>query len=401
MFIITYRVPGSKRYRNYPREARPRRSCGGVGDVVSLAPRLMVRERQAAAIERFFKNRDLDEQLHPTARLVYLYLVHRANGAGWSIPGVGTMAREMDLGETTIHRALRSLEAVGLIEIQAQQRANGSSTSNRYGIADWADRAEASEPTTVPQIPEVAAMGAIAQVPDATTATRDQVVEAASQTLDTVVDGEIQSQGLTPVALGGAMVAGGGFQDGTPITNSLNCLEKHNNGTPLGSVLVGSAFGSGDQSQQSAKSHWDQVDELAGLAVAAAQTQGLKVSHDRIRTKVEQYSAVIFRIVVPNCGLGQVAVALPTFAMMRPQDFRKSPAAWLVGTVPRFVPEVVLQPVKPDGPKVMSGHQWLGREGYEQAAATRTTVSASEYLAAAERAAALVPCLRLRRRPAS
>lgn len=65
---------------------------------------------------------------------VYLYLSARANSAGICWPSIPTIARELKLSESTVHRALHDLRKVGLIQTEQRYRENGGNSSLCYTL---------------------------------------------------------------------------------------------------------------------------------------------------------------------------------------------------------------------------------------------------------------------------
>lgn len=69
------------------------------------------------------------------AKAVLRHLCDVANEAADNIwPSIPTIARETEFTEAAVKRALRHLEQGGWITIEAQHRANGALTSNRYHL---------------------------------------------------------------------------------------------------------------------------------------------------------------------------------------------------------------------------------------------------------------------------
>lgn len=66
------------------------------------------------------------------AKLVYIYLLDRADKEGKAWPGLNTIARELSLSRSTVKRAIRDLEQAEFLKKEAHYRENGSATSNRY-----------------------------------------------------------------------------------------------------------------------------------------------------------------------------------------------------------------------------------------------------------------------------
>ncbi len=71
-------------------------------------------------------------ELPHRAKLVYLYLHDRMDKERKAWPGLGTIARDLSLSRSTVKRAVKDLEAAGLIRKEPHFRENGSATSNRY-----------------------------------------------------------------------------------------------------------------------------------------------------------------------------------------------------------------------------------------------------------------------------
>ncbi len=65
---------------------------------------------------------------------VYLYLDARANSAGICWPSIPTIARELKLSESTVHRALHDLRKANLIRTEQRYRENGGSSSLYYTL---------------------------------------------------------------------------------------------------------------------------------------------------------------------------------------------------------------------------------------------------------------------------
>ncbi len=60
---------------------------------------------------------------------VYLYLSARANSAGICWPSIPTIARELKLSESTIHRAINDLRKAKVIQTKQRYRENGGYSS--------------------------------------------------------------------------------------------------------------------------------------------------------------------------------------------------------------------------------------------------------------------------------
>ncbi len=63
---------------------------------------------------------------------VYLYLSAKANSAGICWPSIPTIARELKLSESTVHRALHDLRKAELIQTEQRYRDNGGNSSLCY-----------------------------------------------------------------------------------------------------------------------------------------------------------------------------------------------------------------------------------------------------------------------------
>ena len=69
------------------------------------------------------------------AKLVYIYLLDRADKEGKAWPGLNTIAKELSLSRSTVKRAIQDLEQAELLKKEAHYRENGSATSNRYYLS--------------------------------------------------------------------------------------------------------------------------------------------------------------------------------------------------------------------------------------------------------------------------
>lgn len=63
---------------------------------------------------------------------VYLYLSARANSSGICWPAISTIARDLKLSESTVHRAINDLKKAGLIKTEQRYRENGGCSSLLY-----------------------------------------------------------------------------------------------------------------------------------------------------------------------------------------------------------------------------------------------------------------------------
>lgn len=64
-----------------------------------------------------------------------LYLSDRANKDGECWPAIPTIAKELKLSESTIHRVLRDLRSAGLLETEQRYREKGGKSSLLYKIS--------------------------------------------------------------------------------------------------------------------------------------------------------------------------------------------------------------------------------------------------------------------------
>ena len=75
-----------------------------------------------------------DDNLPARAKTVYMYLRARAGKDGNCWPGIRTAARNLNLSESTVKRAIRKLEQHGYLCRRPRLRPNGGRTSNLYEI---------------------------------------------------------------------------------------------------------------------------------------------------------------------------------------------------------------------------------------------------------------------------
>lgn len=66
------------------------------------------------------------------AKAVYMYLRSRCDKEGKCFPSIKTIAKDLDLSQSTVKRALRELESNGYIKKIARYRENKGNTSNLY-----------------------------------------------------------------------------------------------------------------------------------------------------------------------------------------------------------------------------------------------------------------------------
>ena len=68
-------------------------------------------------------------ELPHRAVAVYIYLADRANKDGECWPAIPTIAAELKLSQSTVHRALRDLRKAGLPETEQRYRKKGGKSS--------------------------------------------------------------------------------------------------------------------------------------------------------------------------------------------------------------------------------------------------------------------------------
>ena len=73
-------------------------------------------------------------ELPNRAIAVYLYLRGRANREGVCWPAIPTIARELQMSERTIRRALRDLVQEGFLVVEKRKRSSGADSSNKYRV---------------------------------------------------------------------------------------------------------------------------------------------------------------------------------------------------------------------------------------------------------------------------
>lgn len=74
---------------------------------------------------------------------VYIYLSSRANQDGICWPSIPTIAKDLKLSESTVHRAINDLRKAKLIRTEQRYRENGGSSSLLYRLKNF--RTEVSE----------------------------------------------------------------------------------------------------------------------------------------------------------------------------------------------------------------------------------------------------------------
>ncbi len=73
-------------------------------------------------------------ELPHRARTVYIYLADRANKDGECWPAIPTIAKELQLSQTTVRRALNDLRKAGWLQTEQRYRTNGAKSSLLYSI---------------------------------------------------------------------------------------------------------------------------------------------------------------------------------------------------------------------------------------------------------------------------
>ena len=68
------------------------------------------------------------------AILVYMYLCARANRKGECYPSIKTIARDLELSDSTVKRAIKELKQKDFIQIENRTRSNGGKSSNLYTV---------------------------------------------------------------------------------------------------------------------------------------------------------------------------------------------------------------------------------------------------------------------------
>lgn len=63
---------------------------------------------------------------------VYRYLADRANKDGICWPSIPTIAKDLKLSESTVHRALKDLRKAELVRTEQRYRENGGTSSLKY-----------------------------------------------------------------------------------------------------------------------------------------------------------------------------------------------------------------------------------------------------------------------------
>ncbi len=81
-----------------------------------------------------YDRRIYEADLPHRAVAVYLYLKDRANKDGTCYPAIGTIARELNLSDSTVKRAINDLEKNGFIRKKQRWRENGGRSSLLFEI---------------------------------------------------------------------------------------------------------------------------------------------------------------------------------------------------------------------------------------------------------------------------
>ena len=63
---------------------------------------------------------------------VYIYLSDRANKDGVCWPAIPTIAKDLNLSQSTVRRALNDLRKAGLLETEQRYRKSGGSSVKNY-----------------------------------------------------------------------------------------------------------------------------------------------------------------------------------------------------------------------------------------------------------------------------
>lgn len=79
-----------------------------------------------------YRRKVYEVELSSRAKLVYLYLVDRADKDNKCFPGIRTIARHLSISQSTVRRAITDLEKAKLIRKDLRKRGNGSFSSNTY-----------------------------------------------------------------------------------------------------------------------------------------------------------------------------------------------------------------------------------------------------------------------------
>jgi len=75
-------------------------------------------------------------ELPNRAILVYMYLSDRAGNTGQCFPSIPTIARQTNLAQNTVRRAIKDLVKAGFLYVTERQRPNGATSSNLYTLTN-------------------------------------------------------------------------------------------------------------------------------------------------------------------------------------------------------------------------------------------------------------------------
>ena len=73
-------------------------------------------------------------ELPHRAKSVYIYLAGRTNKDRQCWPAIPTIARELELSQSTVRRALQDLRKAGLLETEQRYRKHGGKSSLLYTL---------------------------------------------------------------------------------------------------------------------------------------------------------------------------------------------------------------------------------------------------------------------------
>lgn len=73
-------------------------------------------------------------RLPQRAILVYMYLCARADKASACFPSIKTIAKDLEISDSTVKRAIKELKQKGFIQIENRTRNNGGKSSNLYTV---------------------------------------------------------------------------------------------------------------------------------------------------------------------------------------------------------------------------------------------------------------------------
>src|SRR5579871_844026 len=86
----------------------------------------------------------------PTSKTVLLLMADYADREHALFPSVATLAAELGVPDRTVQRAIRDLEADGLVAREVRKTGSGKDASNRYVLAVGTPASEAAMGDTVP-----------------------------------------------------------------------------------------------------------------------------------------------------------------------------------------------------------------------------------------------------------